>query len=137
MAEPDDLFDVEIPCLRVMHNDGIGALLRVERVLIGQGDADPLTVEQSKQLGLVFEVGTSGIAEAIARTLVTLREEPLDLLRIFACDPQLFADPLVPQLRKRLGGFDAEPVEVQVVLVVIRRVERCRVLRGNLPIVTS
>ena len=47
-----------------------------------------------------------------------LAEQLLDLLMIALVDRELFPNLLVPELRQRFGGFDAQAVEVEIVFVV-------------------
>ena len=52
-------------------------------------------LQQREQLGLVFEVGTGGIAKRIARAAILLMEEVADVRGVVAGDSQLLANLLV------------------------------------------
>ena len=88
--------DIEVPCLGMVDDNSICALFRLERKFIRKMNANALTLKKLEQLHLVFKIRTGRIAETVARTLIALREEPLDVLCIFACNTKLLTNLLVP-----------------------------------------
>jgi len=57
----------------MMHDDGVGALLRFEVKALGQTDGDVLLgMKKGEALGLVLKVRAGRIAEGIARTAILL-----------------------------------------------------------------
>jgi hypothetical protein len=59
--------DDEVLRLRMMHDDGVGALLRFEVKALGQTDVVVLLRMQNREdLGLVLEIRAGRIAEGIA-----------------------------------------------------------------------
>ena len=103
----------------MVNDDRRGRLLRNELELLAQRDADAPGIEQVEDLLLVLEVRARGVAERVPRAAIALIEQLLDRRRVVSGDPELLADPLVPELRERLGHLDAEPVQVQVLLVAV------------------
>jgi hypothetical protein len=66
---PSTLPHVEILRLRVVGDEGGGALFGDDVALFGQRDADAVGLEELEELRLLFEVGTGGIAEIVAAAL--------------------------------------------------------------------
>src|SRR5688500_14132452 len=112
--------DVEIFRFRVMGYDRAGRLLRLEHELLGEGDADPLRTEEREELLLVVEVRAGRIAERVAAAAIALREEPADVRRVVAGDPELDTNRTVPIFRQRLGRFDREAAQVEIAAVFSR-----------------
>ena len=103
----------------MVSDDGIRRLLGDEHVVFGEGDADFLGMQKLDDQGAVFEVGAGGVAEGVARAAVALVEEVGDFVGIFAGMTELLADALVPEFGQGLGGFDAETVKIQILLVFV------------------
>src|SRR5581483_7192018 len=61
---------VEVLRLGVVHHDGVGGLLRVQLVLLGEGHADALRLQQLDELRPVLQVGAGPVAEREARAAV-------------------------------------------------------------------
>ena len=88
----------------MVHDDGRGALLRIQQEAGGQVHANVLVrMDHREELGLVFEIRARRIAERVARAAIFLVEEIADVRRIVAGDAEFFADALVPKLGQRFG----------------------------------
>src|SRR5260221_13283452 len=111
----------EILRLRVRDDDRRGRLLRVELVLLAEGDAHLVGAQQRKQLFLVAEIGTGGIAEGIAAAAIALVEHSVEIARLLGGEAELAADALVEIFGHRLGHLDREAVKIKVVLVAVLR----------------
>ena len=94
----------------MVHDDGGGRLLRFQLPIFSQVDANLLRLQQREELALIFQVGTRGISEGIARATVFLMEQIGDARRIVAGYAQFFSHLFVQQFGERLGSFDAEAV---------------------------
>ena len=71
----------------MMHDYGIGALLRLQVKAFGEPHADILLgLEQAEDFGLVFQIRAGRIAERITRTAVLLVKKIGDPRRVFARD---------------------------------------------------
>ena len=91
---PTYLTDVEIARLAVVDYQGGGSLFGFELEVLGERYADPLRFEQRPELNLILQPRAGGVAEAVARTLVTLFEQLLRSLAVVVRDAQL--DPYPP-----------------------------------------
>jgi hypothetical protein len=110
---------VKVFGLRVVGDDRVGGLLGDEHEVLSQGDGDGLGIEQFDDESAVFEVGACRVAEGIAGAAIPLLEELTGGGGVFAGEAKLGADAFVPEFSQRLGGFDAEAVEVEVILVFV------------------
>ncbi len=81
--------------------------------------ADAVDLEQLGDLRLVVEVGARGVAPRVARAAVLLAEQPGERRAVLVGEAPLLADAAVPQLGERFGHLDREPVQQQVVLVLV------------------
>ena len=114
-----------------MMNDYCGCrLLWIKLKLFRQFNVDPRRIEQLEQLNLILEIRTRGIAKTETRTLVTLAEQFIEVLRIVIGDPKFLPNLLVPKFRERLGSLYAQPMKVEVVGVIVGFEELLRILAG-------
>ena len=86
---------------------------------VGQGDADALGAEQAHQGFLVFEFRAGWVAEGIAAAAVVLLQHLFHVAVVFGGEAEFGADAFVAVFGHRLGHFDREAVEVEVVLVAV------------------
>src|SRR5262249_45595785 len=86
--------------------------------ILAQRHVDLIRPEQLDNLGAVFEVGAGGITEAVTAAAIALLPDLFEFRRIFRSKAQLLPHPLVPQLRQRLGAFDAETMEIELFLIL-------------------
>src|SRR4051794_23000819 len=101
----------------MMHDQRIGALLWNEHVVLAQRDIDLLGLEQQRDQSSILKIWTRGIYEAVATAAITLLKQLANVRRVFRSKPKFLPHPLVPHLSKRLSGFNAEAVQIQIVLV--------------------
>src|SRR4051812_18205988 len=111
--------DVEVARLRMVQDDGAGALLGPELVLVGQLDADPGGTQQLQQRRLIGEVGAGRVAEAVARAAVALLEQLAHLPGVVVAEPELGPDLAVDVLGQGLSQLDPQPVQPDIVLVAV------------------
>src|SRR5688500_8936214 len=102
----------------MMDNDRRGRLLGIELKFFSQFYTYTSRFQQLKQLSLLLKVWTCRITKTKTRSLVLLTKQLPYLIGIFAGNPQLLPNPLVPQFRQRFGPFNAEPVEIKIFSVV-------------------
>ena len=101
-----------------MHHNRGRRLFRFQQESSRQLYADILLgVQQGKQLGLIFEVGTRRIAERITRSLIFLVEEIADMRRVLARDAQFLAHLFMQIFCQRLRCLYAEPVQIKIARV--------------------
>src|SRR5262245_31043794 len=120
----------EVLRLGVGDDDRRGALLGDEVELLGERHADVLDVEELRHLGLVLEVGARRVAPRVARPAVLLTEEAGERRAVLVGEAPLLTDAAVPELGERLRHLDRQPVQEQVVLVLVRREQLLLALRG-------
>ena len=96
-------------------------LLGDEVELLGERHADAVDLEQLGDLRLVVEVGARGVAPRVARAAVLLAEQAGERRAVLVGEAPLLADAAVPQLGERFGHLDRQPVQQQVVLVLVGR----------------
>ena len=86
-------------------------------------------VEQLGDLCVVLQVRACRVAPGVAPAPVLLAEQPGerglgrragDRFGVLVDEAPLLADPVVPVLGERLGHLDAQPVQQQVLLVLVR-----------------
>ena len=71
-------------------------------------------------MALSSRSGHAGIAPRVAAAAVLLAEQPAERRAVLVDEAPLGADPVVPHLGQRLGHLDADAVQHQVVLVLVR-----------------
>src|ERR1051325_1912584 len=109
----------EVFCLRVVDNNSRSRLFRFQLKFLAELHVDAVRLQQRKELLLIFEIGTGGITEAVARALVFLTKQSRQLRRIRAANPQLLTKALVPHLGKCLRALTTKAVKVEIVRVII------------------
>src|SRR3990172_326837 len=110
----------KISGFRMMNDNRRSRLLGLHLVFFGEKYSDSLRFEKLEELCLVLEAGASCIAEAVPGTLIPLTKQPFDLLCIPAGDPEFLPDTFMEQFGHRLGAFNAQAVEIEVVFVLVR-----------------
>ena len=111
--------NVEVFRLRVMRHDRVGRLLGHQHEILAEAHANLFRPQELYYERSIFQVRAGGISEAVAAAAILLLEDFANRGIIFAGEAQLLTHPLVPQLSKRLGRFNAEPMEIQVFLVSV------------------
>ena len=114
-----------------MHDDCRRRLLGHELKLLREGNADPLGPQQVEELLLIFEPGTCRVTKAVAGALVLLVKQFFDLPCISAADAEFLPNSRMPQFCKRLRAFHAQPVKVEILLVIVLRKETPRMIGGD------
>ena len=95
-------------------------------------------LEQLDELRLVLELGARGVAPGVARPAVLLPEQAGERRAVLVGEAPLLADAAVPELGQRFGHLDREPVQEQVVLVLVGREQfAARVRDADGPTVTT
>src|SRR5579883_2081980 len=110
--------DREVASLRVVHDDRGRRELGLEHGALGRRDADLVGREELQDLELLLEVGTGGVAEAVARALILHAEERRPVLGVLPMDPELAPHARVEHLGERLGRLGRDPLEVEHVRVL-------------------
>ena len=90
-----------------MADDRIGRLFGMELETFGDTYPNALGFEELGDLGVVREVRARGVTPRIASPSVLLAKEAREGRSVLIVEAEFLADPLVPQLRERLGHFDA------------------------------
>src|SRR5689334_10753387 len=103
----------------MMHNDSRSRLFRLQLKLLRKCDIDPRRIEQRKKFLLILEPRASRITKTVTRSLILLMKQLRQDRRIITRDAELFAHPLVPELRQRLRTLHAQTMEVQVVGIIV------------------
>src|SRR5438034_7660436 len=85
------LLHIEIFRLRMMHDDGVGALFRDEHEIFADADADLLGAQQSHYVRAILEVRAGRIPEAVPASAIFLLEDFLDRRIVLAGEAQLLA----------------------------------------------
>src|ERR1700722_5968247 len=104
----------------MMHDDRIGALLRLEHEILADADSDRLRLQQLDDLHSIFQTRACSISKAESAAAISLAEKLADLVGVFAAKAQLLPHAFVPKLGQSFGGFDAEAVEEEIFLVLVR-----------------
>src|SRR5579864_2353585 len=109
------LLNHKILCLRMMHHNCRSRLLRVHVEAGGQMDADVLfRLQDGKELGLVFQIGTGWIAERVARATVLLVEEVAGSWSVISGNTQLFANVFVEKFCQCLRRLHTQAMQVEI-----------------------
>lgn len=98
-----------------MGDDRAGRLLRLKLKLLAELNIDAAGLHERPELGLVLQVRTRRIAEAVPAALIALLKQPSHLSGVLFRDAEFHPDLLVHVLGKGLGRLHAEAVQVQVV----------------------
>src|ERR1017187_8846553 len=98
----------EVGAIRMVEDDGAHAGLRLHHHAFGQLDADIAGLEQLEHAPLIVQVGTRGIAEAVALAVVLRREAVVHGHGGGIGEAPIFADAAMQPLRRRFGGFDGQ-----------------------------
>src|SRR5882762_7912159 len=114
----------------MMDHDRRSRLFRLKLKFFTQLNVDARRIEQFKKLRLVFEIRTRRIAKTEPRALITLAKQLIKILRIRISDAQFLTNMFVPVLRQRFGAFDAQPVEIKIVGVVVSLEKLLRIFAG-------
>src|SRR5579871_2425638 len=80
---------VEVLRFRMMDHDGVGRLLGVQLILLGQTHADPARFEQLDDLRPVLEVRAGAVAEGEAGAAVFELEHAVERRRILCAESEL------------------------------------------------
>ena len=102
-----DLLYVEVLRFGVVDDDGGGGLFRHQLVFLRETDADPLGVEERKQLRLIVQVGAGGGPERVPAPTVFLVEPLADFRVILPLNLEFLPDAAMPVFGERFGGLDA------------------------------
>ena len=97
----------------------VGGLLGFELEAFAHLHADAARLEELDHLGVVLEVGAGRVAPRVAPAPVLLAEEPGQGGAVLVGEAELLADPAVPVLGQGLGHLDPEPVQEEVVPVLV------------------
>ena len=77
-----------------------------------------LRAKQSKQLRLIFQIRASWIPKRIPRPAILLMKQIANRRSILARNPQLLPHSLMMQLCQSLGGFYAQPMQIQILRIL-------------------
>src|SRR5437867_3228530 len=105
----------------MVDDEGRGRLLRLELVASGKPHPYLLRVQQSKHFLLVLERRAGPVAQRETPSAVALFKERENVRAVEVRDLQFITDSLVKILRKGLGRFDAEPMQVEISSVFVPR----------------
>src|SRR5450756_2093913 len=80
---------IEVLGLGVMHDQGIGGLLRVQLQLLGERDTDARRVEQPDQHRSLLQVRTGRVTERVARPAIALPQDGTEVFVVIGAEAQL------------------------------------------------
>src|SRR2546423_15603717 len=90
-----ELLHIKIFRLRMMHDDGVGALFRDKHEIFADADADLLGAQQSHYVPAILQVRAGRAPEAVPAAALLLLEDLLDRLIVLSGESQLLAHTLV------------------------------------------
>src|SRR5579875_1477781 len=116
----------EVLCFRVMDDQCIRRLLRVELILLREPYADTLRLELLNDCRAVFQIGARRIAEGVPRSTVSLVVEDFPQLRVVRIrNAQLLPDAPMPEFRQRFRQLDRQSMDLQIVTESAVREQPC------------
>src|ERR1700731_1373473 len=103
--------DGEVRAIGMMEDKRADAGFRIHHHPFRKVDADLLGAEEHPDAGLVFEIGASGIAEAVALAAIARREAVGHGQFGRVGEAPIFADAAVQPFRTSFGRFDGESLQ--------------------------